>query len=404
MVTTRHDLVTLCRRDPLAGLDSGFPERLTDPARRAELWRLASRHRVYGLAHSVAARSLGPEAAGEVADTLRRLRRSAAVLQLSRDDLVRSLRAGGVEPVVLKGAAVMDALYDEPAERDLDDLDVLVHPSDVGRAAAALAESGYGPDPALPSAEAYRRHHFHLPLQHRGRPMVELHWALSRPFSPFQLSEERVLAAAIVAPRPAGLGMRVPRPEHLILHIVLQNLQESFSRLGRLVDIDRIATSSPGLDWDMLSREARDGDLGPAVSLSLQMAKRMLGSPIPDAVIRDLSPSRLARFHLAILEPVASLLSQRLSRAPAAMQVHTLWLVGRASQRLSLLRRLLRADDEFVDLEQHEVSPARGAIKLGKLVAFQAAAYLSAAGRSVTVTGRAQMRFWSSQARSSDLL
>ena len=234
--------------------------------------------------------------------------------------------------------------------------------------------------------------------------MVELHWALSRPFSPFQLSEERVLAAAIVAPRPAGLGMRVPRPEHLILHIVLQNLQESFSRLGRLVDIDRIATSSPGLDWDMLSREARDGDLGPAVSLSLQMAKRMLGSPIPDAVIRDLSPSRLARFHLAILEPVASLLSQRLSRAPAAMQVHTLWLVGRASQRLSLLRRLLRADDEFVDLEQHEVSPARGAIKLGKLVAFQAAAYLSAAGRSVTVTGRAQMRFWSSQARSSDLL
>ena len=404
MVTTRHDLVALCRRDPLAGLDAGFSERLADPARRAQLWSLASRHRVYGLAHSVAARTLGPGAGGEVADTLRRLRRSAALLQLSRDDLVRCLRACGVEPVILKGAAVMDTLYDEPVERDLDDLDILVRPSDVERAAAALTESGYGLDPALPSPEAYRRHHFHLPLQHRGRPMVEVHWALSRPFSPFQLSAERVLEAAIVAPRPTGLSMRVPRPEHLILHVVLQNLQESFSRLGRLVDIDRITASCPGLDWDTLTRAARDGDLGPAVSFSLQMTKRLFGSPIPDAVIRDLRPSRLARFHLAILEPVASLLSQRLSRAPAAMQVHTLWLVGRASQRLSVVRSLLRADDEFVDVERHEVGPARGAIKLGKLVAFQAVAYLSAAGRSLTTTGRAQMRFWSSQARSSDLL
>jgi hypothetical protein len=129
----------------------------------------------------------------------------------------------------------------------------------------------------------------------------------------------------------------------------------------------------------------------------------VLGSPIPEAVIRDLRPSRLARFHLAILEPVASLLSQRLSNS-SAMHVHTLWLVGRASQRVSILRRLLVADDEFVDLEGHEVSPARGAIKLAKLVAFQAGAYASAAARSLTVTGRAQMRFWSSQARSSDLL
>ncbi len=402
-MTTRRDLVALCRREPLAGLDPGVPERLADPAQRAALWRLASRHRVYGLSHAVAAECLGSRADTEVDDALRQLRRSAAVLQLSRDELVRCLRASGVEPVVLKGAAVLDTLYREPVERDLDDLDILVPEGQVDRAAAALAEVGYAADPALPSAEVYRRHHFHLPLQHRGRPMVEVHWALSRPFSPFQLPAERVLAAAVIAPRPVDLALRVPRPEHLILHIVLQNLQESFSRLSRLVDLDRIAASSPGLDWDLLTREARDGDLGPAVSLSLQLAKRVLGSPIPEAVIRDLRPSRLARFHLAILEPVASLLSQRLSNS-SAMHVHTLWLVGRASQRVSILRRLLVADDEFVDLEGHEVSPARGAIKLAKLVAFQAGAYASAAARSLTVTGRAQMRFWSSQARSSDLL
>jgi putative nucleotidyltransferase-like protein len=402
-VTTRRDLVALCRRGPLAGLDPALTERLADPALRAELWRLASRHRVYGLVHVVAADLLAPRQDPDVTETLRHLRRSSAVLQLSRDDLVRCLRASGIEPVVLKGAAVMDTLYREPVERDLDDLDILVSEPDVARAATALAEAGYAADPALPSPEAYRRHHFHLPLQHRGRPMVEVHWALSRPFSPFQLPAERVLAGAVVAPHPADLAMRVPRPEHLILHIVLQNLQESFSRLSRVVDLDRIATSCPGLDWDLLTREARDGDLGPAASLSLQLAKRVFGSPIPEAVIRDLRPSRLARFHLAILEPVASLLSQRLSNS-SAMHVHTLWLVARASQRASLLRRLLLADDEFVDIERHEVSPARGALKLVKLVAFQAAAYASAAARSLTVTGRAQMRFWSSQARSSDLL
>ncbi len=406
-MTTRHDLVALCRRDPLDAAVADLAARLADPDLRAQLWQLAARHRVFGLAHCVLARGLARRTAPyetEVGDALRRLRRCAALVQLARDELVVGLRASGVEPVVLKGAAVMDVLFDEPAERDLDDLDVLVHPDDVERAIYALGELGYREDPRLPSADVYRRHHFHLPLRGRGRPLVEVHWALSRAFLPFQLDPERVYASAIVAARPAGLGMRVPRPEHLILHLVLQNLQESFSRLGRLVDIDRIAASCPGLDWDLLTRDARDGGIGPAASLSLQMAKRVLGSPIPDAVIRDLRPSRFARFHLAIMEPVASLLSQRLCRAPAATQVHRLWLVSRAGQRWSALRSLLQADDEFVDIDRHEVGPARGAIKLAKLVLCQTRAYLSAAGRSLTVAGRAQMRFWSSQANSSDLL
>ena len=154
----------------------------------------------------------------------------------------------------------------------------------------------------------------------------------------------------------------------------------------------------------MLTRDSRDGGMGGAVALSLQMTKRLFGSPIPDAVIRDLSPSRLARFHLAILEPVGSLLSQRLPRTPVAMQVHALWLVPRIGQRWSVVRRLVHADEEFVDIERHELSPAWGAIKLGKLVAFQAASYLVAGVRSFSAAGRAQMRFWSSQARSSDLL
>jgi hypothetical protein len=50
------------------------------------------------------------------------------------------------------------------------------------------------------------------------------------------------------------------------------------------------------------------------------------------------------------------------------------------------------------------VGPGRAATKLFRLVAYLGASYATAAAHSLTATGRAQMRFWSSHARSSDLL
>jgi hypothetical protein len=59
------------------------------------------------------------------------------------DDVLAALRADGIEPVVLKGAALVNTLYPALAARPMADLDLLVDAEERERAAATLARLGF---------------------------------------------------------------------------------------------------------------------------------------------------------------------------------------------------------------------------------------------------------------------
>ena len=84
----------------------------------------------------------------EVADyfhTLNELNaRRNALLEDALDPLLLGLETAGIKPVLLKGAAsLVDGLYDDPAERFLSDIDLLVASEHVEDAARCLGAMGY---------------------------------------------------------------------------------------------------------------------------------------------------------------------------------------------------------------------------------------------------------------------
>jgi len=388
-------------------MDRSAIDRLADDRFRATFVDLCSRHRVLGL---VLSRLTGADmrdgvpAVDEFDRLLRPLRRRAMIFEAKRDHLAGVLQARGIETVILKGAALATTIYREPVERDLADLDLLVRPTAIRPAVRAFAEEGYSLPPQRGRVWTYRRHHFHLPLSHPDGHVVEVHWALSRPGSPFGLGAGAILDQAVAYRPLAGPGQRHPRPEHMILHLALQNLREGFSRLARLVDMDRIIASQPDLDWSALTRIACNEGLASPAALSLRLLSRLFGIEVPEEAARALRPSAVSRAHLAMLRPEHSLLTQRSERTYSAKSLLELWLLrgtrSRASSLLGMLKPKVR-----VAAYRREIRGWFGrCLKLGKVIIFQLSLYASAAAAQLTRSGRDQMRFWSSQASSSERL
>jgi hypothetical protein len=103
---------------------------------------------------------------------------------------------------MLKGAALLGTLYEDPIERDLLDVDVLVPEERLKIAVRALAGAGYAGPATWKELCTFRRHHFHVPMEYPNAPTVEIHWALSRPDAHFRLSGQNVWHRAVPHARP----------------------------------------------------------------------------------------------------------------------------------------------------------------------------------------------------------
>lgn len=402
-------LLSLCRREDSDDARATGLAVLTDTSTRAAFLDLSARHRLRGLALVALTRDdsvpgLPDDVVRELGGMAVEVRRRAAIVTMVRDHVASLLGRSGVPSVLLKGAAIADRFYDDPAQRELEDLDVLVPLAALQRAVDVLASAGFAPPASDAEVSAYLRHHFHLPLEHPNSLTVELHWEFARSESPFQLPARAVLDRALRIRGIGEEGVLVPCAEDLILHLVLQNVQEGFARLARLVDLDRIVASTPDLDWDVLAETARAGNLEGPSALSFRLATLLLGTAIPPSFMLSIVPAPTARVHLAMMSPVASLLEHRMHGAHARRRLFECWMLRRPGDRLRVLGTMLRADI---------VSPAFGRsamgwfgrlFGLGKLIALQFWLWGGALVALATPAGRDQMRFWSSHARSSDRL
>src|SRR5262245_28771809 len=232
------------RREIRASLDGDdvlFEERPF----RERFTQLAMRHGVHGLALSAIVRapliqSLSAEVRDEFTASFARLRRQAIVWDVERDRLLSSLERKGLIPVVLKGSALRETIYDQPAERSLSDLDLLFPDDQLESSMETLQANGYRSPSSAEVREAYRQHHFHYQLTHPGGFVVEVHWALCRPDLYFHLDHRAFLARAVERPRGSRPLLRVPSAEDMILHMASQNVEDAFARLRLIVDVDRI--------------------------------------------------------------------------------------------------------------------------------------------------------------------
>ncbi len=189
-----------------------------------------------------------------VAMTLRRQRQLAQLFQ--------ACALARIEVVALKGACMSETVYDDPARRQMSDIDLLVHETQLDACHAVLEGLGYrAPDGVLHQAFAYDQAY-----RHPEHPyVVELHWRFSPRLMPERCNPEpdailrRVKTVAILGSQVGVLAF-----EDQLAHGVQHMLHHTFAApLRSYLDLALLLCGARGpLDRQALCRAAEDWRLG----------------------------------------------------------------------------------------------------------------------------------------------
>lgn len=273
-------------------------------------------------------------AAEVAAETQRaRLQHVRAVADLGA--VGRALSGTGTPILVVKGPALVRRWY-RPGERGCADLDVVVPPGSFAGALGALEDAGF----VLLDANwplLRREQVAQLRLRAPSGGLVDLHWHLLNEAGARAVhdlgrdvwephAEEVELGGAVVG---------VLRPEFALVHLCVHAAASGAHRLVWLADVDRVARDVD--DWDEVEQVVLRAGVRPATGLVLARARRVLGTPVPTAVLRTLLPwaARLSAGAVDRVSPVpgttgAGSSAQLVARSAAATWPST---AGRVAAR-----------------------------------------------------------------------
>jgi hypothetical protein len=205
-----------------------------------------------------------------------------------------------LDVLLIKGAGLVAAGYCDAGERPMSDLDLLVHPEDAPRAATLLEEAGWH---ASSPVDRESLTYLHAAVFKKPDRSCDLHW--------WTLWDSRDAAADARFWKGAesvtfeGVSVRIPRPEHLILHAIVHGTR-SFDRtvvrwIGDVLDVLRARGSD--LDWKLFVEEVEARRVAYPVGDALAYLAESFQAPVPVEVIEGLRgrpvPPRRRRLYSA---------------------------------------------------------------------------------------------------------
>ena len=194
--------------------------------------------------------------------------------------LVGHLEAVGIKALPYKGPVLAQTLYGEVTRRQFGDLDILILPTDVLKAKAALHDLRYKPAIELaPRIEtAYVKTGYECSFSAaQGSNLLELQWRILPRFYSidfdvavfFERSDEIAVG---------GCHMRTLRAEDLLLVLCVHAAKHVWVQLSWLCDIAQLVKTGR-LDWNVIHDDAQRLGIERIVSLNLLLAQKLLGSP-----------------------------------------------------------------------------------------------------------------------------
>ena len=324
----RPALRTLLRR----WLVTGEPPPAPDEPLPSLLVEIAREQGLAGLLHQAIGeqRVRWPDAARLA---LRRAEQEAfafGVRQLDTASRVQDLLgARGVRCLALKGAALVERLYDSVAHRPMADVDLLVL-DEWPRAVTVLEKAGF--------AEQVQADHARALLDQGSGTVVELHRRVTSCARLFPLDLEATWKRC---PTGAGLMKWVPSSEDLLVHLSLHAaFQHGLTlRLVQWLDFRRLLEREPP-ELELLADIATGARAQYAVAFALHTARTLVAAPLSPALeglVNAWLPNSLRRYLAAKLQanPSAFL-------TPAQPPLAWIrWQVARG-HRVALIRETLR--------------------------------------------------------------
>jgi hypothetical protein len=218
-----------------------------------------------------------------------------------------ALARAGVPLILLKGAAYVMAGLPAAAGRLFSDVDILVPKARLAEVESALMLHGWGSTHHDPYDQRYYRQWMHElpPMEHiRRRTVIDVHHAILPETAGARPDPDSLRACAVAAGDEPGLS--VLAPADMVLHSAVHLFSdgEYHHGLRDLLDIHRLLLHfgpTPGF-WDALAPRARALELQRPLFYALRYSARLLGTPVPAAVMAAAAAGRPNRLLLALMD------------------------------------------------------------------------------------------------------
>ncbi|MBF0107614.1 MAG: nucleotidyltransferase family protein [Magnetococcales bacterium] len=210
------------------------------------------------------------------------------------DRVRRALWGTGLPIILLKGGAYVFLDLPLSRGRHVSDLDILMKPEDFPLVETLMARHGWEPAKLHPYDQRYYREWMHElpPLRHRQRMTeLDIHHTILPKTSRLHPDPGLLFASAVDLP---GHGpLKTLCPVDMAIHAAVHLFYDGdFDKgLRGLLDLDGLFTwrRTDGDFWDRLLPRARALDLVRPLYYSLHYCKKLLASPIPDAILQEMA-------------------------------------------------------------------------------------------------------------------
>ncbi len=289
--------------------------------------------------------------------------------------IVSALEREGLAVIVLKGPALAEAIYPDPALRPFTDLDLLIPRADRSRALELLRSLGYQ------HVTAGRPLNFELAyegaasfVKDGGPPAgfpLDLHWELLSPPGRKRVGmmETREVWERAVTLKSWGRSVRILCPEDLLIYLAVHSaIHHAFAGLIWQLDLALLLRRyGSRLDWRAVGERAQRWGVDRALYFALTSIAKPLATDVPASALDALRPCGLRASTTAWL-----LRRQHPSRGFLEYAM-PLFLMGRGTDVLRMLWGSLLPDPAWVSARYGGGSLPRAYLahcaRLGRIVA-----------------------------------
>lgn len=215
--------------------------------------------------------------------------------QLLRDrvaPILSRLRAAGHDVMLLKGAALAWSCYEDPGERPMEDVDLLVRTQEADVALGRLVRWGFTPVGGLGPTDVARqrvlRHAWQLQAPKGHGPDLDFHWhALARCVRP---GADDAFWTAAMPLHWGSLQLAMLCPADQLLQVCLHGLEPNpMPPVRWIADATMILRRAAGaVDWERLLVQAQERRVALLLGHALDYLRRLVAAPIPEPVTHAL--------------------------------------------------------------------------------------------------------------------
>jgi hypothetical protein len=231
--------------------------------------------------------------------------------------LLDSLHQCGINVIVLKGAALAEAVWKNIALRPMGDIDLLAREDDLDGTDRVLRRLGYDQYLDESRREEYRANGHHLApyFNARSRIIVEVHHNILTNGGAFRTAfDVRNFWERAHRARIGGVETSVLSTEDTVIHLCLHQCKHEgpsreglfLGKLKNLMDLSGlIADDCRRIRWDIILNEARERGVARYVYYPLYFAQRLLAAGVPRDMLKQLKrESQLTYFADALLKRI----------------------------------------------------------------------------------------------------